>query len=273
MNGRSKYGRIRIQERVGSSLIQSLGNKSPWKNKGCGRDCHPCESKEGSCRQRNITYRISCQLCLSAGVKYVYIGESHRSWWDRAQDHDRALKSMDETYATVTHHQEFHPNETPAFSFKVDRSHKSSLQRQIFEAILIQEEKCDNLLNKRGEWGMNSLPEHTTYDERRARTGALQDPRRDNKRQRQDDSRETDSNRQTGSSRQDRLQDDSNPFNTQFSKRKAEQRKLETDSLSISTSTNADRQFFSNGDSFSSSRTVTAFKRHVHRIGRQNVKK
>ena len=176
INGRTKFGRLRIQERVGRSLIESLGNKSPWKTKHCGRqNCQPCQTKEGSCRQKNVTYKLTCQLCLADGKKSVYIGESHRSWWDRAANHERALRTLDEEYATVTHHLEFHPNKSPSFSFKLDKSHKSSLQRQIYEAILIQEEKCDHLLNKRGEWGMNSVPEHTTYDERRAKAGVLKE--------------------------------------------------------------------------------------------------
>ena len=109
-----------------------------------------------------------CQTCQDMGKKTVYIGESHRTWGDRAGDHAKALKDMDQAYATVTNHLEHHRDQKePRFLLKLDKSHTFSFQRQVKEALLIQEETCDILLNKRGEWGKNSLPENTIYDERK----------------------------------------------------------------------------------------------------------
>ena len=219
LNGGSKYGRLRIQERVGTSLINSLGNKSPWKSDHCGREgCQPCKSKEGSCGKRNVTYRLTCDICQEQGKRSVYIGETHRSWKDRSDDHEKALRDMDQSYATVTHHMEHHRDaDRPRFTFKVDRSHQSSLQRQIMEALLIQGERCDMLLNKRGEWGINMLPEHTTFDERKQVTGAQQDGRRQQpKRARMT---ETDAERQDTKDKQV-PESKQTPFIDQFSQRK-----------------------------------------------------
>ena len=86
---------------------------------------------------------------------------------------------MDSKYATITHHMERHKDVVkPRFISQVDRSQQSSLQRLIMKAPRIQGEKCDMLLNKRVKWGINMLPEHTTYDERTQMTGVQQDERK-----------------------------------------------------------------------------------------------
>ena len=46
----------------------------------------------------------------------------------------------------------------PEYSYRVLKSHKTSFERQIWEGILINNEKCDNKLNGKGEWGINLIP-------------------------------------------------------------------------------------------------------------------
>ena len=53
---------------------------------------------------------------------------------------------------------EFHEGQTPKFSFKMLATHRSSLQRQLMEAISIAETVCDIKMNKKGEWGINMIP-------------------------------------------------------------------------------------------------------------------
>ena len=66
----SKYGRVRVTERLGTSLINLIGNQAPWRSQHCGRDqCWPCISKEGSCKSHKVTYSITCITCLSQGQK------------------------------------------------------------------------------------------------------------------------------------------------------------------------------------------------------------
>ena len=62
--GSQRYGRVRVVEKLGSSLIEALGNQAPWRSGQCGRSqCWPCKSKEGSCRKHNVLYRIACLTC------------------------------------------------------------------------------------------------------------------------------------------------------------------------------------------------------------------
>ena len=54
-----------------------------------------------------------------------------------------------------TDHQQ---QEQPEYSFEVLRSFRSSLERQIFEAITIDEASPDVRLNSKAEWGGNRIP-------------------------------------------------------------------------------------------------------------------
>ena len=129
--GESKFGKVKVVERMGNSLIKSLGNKAPWRGEPCGRDaCGPCKTTPGSCRKRNVTYMILCNICSKEeGRHSVYWGETHRTWWDRSREHLKALTSNDESYAIVKHMINEHPGRQPDFSYKIARSWKSSLQR------------------------------------------------------------------------------------------------------------------------------------------------
>ena len=48
---------------------------------------------------------------LHAMQKSVYVVETNRAWWDRQLDHTKAIRTMDNTYATVKHHKECHLEE------------------------------------------------------------------------------------------------------------------------------------------------------------------
>ena len=159
MAGR-KYGRVRMVERGGDSIENLLCNRKPWNSSPCSREnCPACLEKPGSCRKKNLTYKITCKTCEEAGQVAIYIGETHRAWVDRLQEHQKALRLMDKTYATVTHIQDHHSNNPDTnFSFKVLKVHKSSLERQLCEALAIANTDCNILMNKKGEWGVNMVP-------------------------------------------------------------------------------------------------------------------
>ena len=97
--------------------------------------------------------------CHKLGKRKVYWGESHRSGWDRSSDHMEALKKMNQKYAIVKHLINDHsPGQEPDFQFKVVRSFQSSLERQIREAIAIDEEHPEAKLNSKAAWVLNSIP-------------------------------------------------------------------------------------------------------------------
>ena len=152
-------GRIRVVERMGKKLIDSLGNKAPWRAEHCGRtNCQPCVTKPGSCRTRNLTYSITCLHCQEAGNTAKYWGESNRTWWDRSREHWNARKSNNTDYAIAKHMSNCHQGMEPRFQFKADRSWKSALERQLGEALLIDNTPQEHLMNGKSEWGLNPIP-------------------------------------------------------------------------------------------------------------------
>ena len=98
--------------------------------------------------QARLLHEAKCHISdqLQEVPKGV-LGETHRAWWDRAKDHQNALRTMDTSYAIVKHMLNEHKGEAPDFSFKLDRAWKSSLERQIGETILIEGTPESDLMN------------------------------------------------------------------------------------------------------------------------------
>ena len=125
----------------------------------------PCDTKPWSCRARNVTYSIECLNCLETGDKALYWGESHWTWGDRAREHAHALETGDLKFGPVKHHQAKHNNMQPKFKYKLHKSWRKSLQRQIAESLLIQETPVEHLINSKSEWGNYSIPRLTVERE------------------------------------------------------------------------------------------------------------
>ena len=69
------------------------------------------------------------------------------------------MTTRDESYAVVKHWETDHFQQAqPKFTFEVVRSFRSSLERQIFEAITIDEAPPEVRLNSKAEWGCNRIP-------------------------------------------------------------------------------------------------------------------
>ena len=156
INGNRRTTKIRIVERAGPTVQDIIGNRSPWKSEKCTRqNCTPCSTKPGSCRKQNLVYKITCLKCQENNRKAMYIGESHRTWWDRSGEHLAALKYKRESNALVKHWILNHEGmqSPPQFKFEVITTCRSSLERQIKEAIAIQNIETDILMNSKGEWG------------------------------------------------------------------------------------------------------------------------
>ena len=136
INAGDRTSKVKVVERNGVSLENQLCNRTPWRQQECkDKECIPCAGKPGSCRSRNLTYRLVCARCAAGGVSSVYIGETHRAWGDRAREHTRALHSRDKTYATIKHQIEFHPEYEPAYTYHIIGAYKSSIERQIEKAF------------------------------------------------------------------------------------------------------------------------------------------
>ena len=81
---------------------------------------------------------------------------------------------MNSNYAVVKHWQENHREleEPPDYKYQLISSHRTATERQIWESLYIENEKCDILLNGKGEWGLNVLPRLKTEDDQLTNTGS-----------------------------------------------------------------------------------------------------
>ena len=117
-----------------------------------------------SCMKRNVVYETWCADCLKRGIEtegqeggsYKYIGESARSAYERGANHLNDRRTLDLGSHMLKHARQCHEKEDPhgvRFHMKVLEFHKSSLERQISEAVLIQKHRrSGNILNSKSEY-------------------------------------------------------------------------------------------------------------------------
>ena len=94
--------RVRVVENAGTALKRVFSSTNPWGSSECGRpDCVVCsqgDEQVQDCRRRNILYENRCTVCqvgnekddskLSGTGKGIYVGESSRSMYERAKEHE-----------------------------------------------------------------------------------------------------------------------------------------------------------------------------------------
>ena len=162
---------MRVTERGGTPLSSLLSNKNVGAGQECGRaECRTCDQtgdKREDCVRRNILYESECGRCekvnnddvglnMSGKNATLYVGETSRSLFERTSEHWQAADSMKEESHMVQHMQESHKGEgKPEFNFKVVKTFKTALDRQIAEAVRI--EMRGNILNRKGEFNRCSL--------------------------------------------------------------------------------------------------------------------
>ena len=160
---------MRVTERGGTPLGSLLSNKNLGGGCRCGRlDCKPCMQvgeRVENCKTRNILYESECVSCNpeegaggsktledTRSIPSIYVGESARSLYERSCEHWADAEAKKESSHMVEHVNLAHKGEEggPNFNFKVIKSFKTCLERQIAEAVRIQ--KRGGVLNRRGEY-------------------------------------------------------------------------------------------------------------------------
>ena len=151
---------MRVTERGGTPLGSLLSNKNLWSGQECGRgECRSCAQsgdRREDCIRRNILYESECTKCSKQSDKgeggpNIYVGETARSLHERMTEHWKDAEGGKEESHMVEHVGEAHQGEAPEFKFKVVRGFKTSLDRQVAEAIRI-EMRGGAALNRRGEF-------------------------------------------------------------------------------------------------------------------------
>ena len=96
--------RVKFVERGGTSLQAILCQSNPWGKKHCNRVCHMCDNGDlGNCRVESVVYEIRCDVCEREGKRRVYVGETGKSAWERADQHWREWRAKKEGNALHKH--------------------------------------------------------------------------------------------------------------------------------------------------------------------------
>ena len=161
--------------------------------------CSQGGDKLQNCRQRNVLYESSCTICNPEGdirktedklqilktQTGVYVGETYRSIFERANEHWKDACSGKEESHMVKHWQSSHPElETmPKFRIEVIQSFQDAMSRQLSEAVRI-ELRGEGVLNSKAEYSRCRVPRLTINKEewkgRDEAKGKEEEPIKDN---------------------------------------------------------------------------------------------
>ena len=126
------------------------------------------------------------------GKTSIYVGESAICAYDRGREHLAAIARDDPESPLVEHRDLEHPGQQVAFEMRISCFPRSTLYRQATEAFQIEQNKANNVLNRRGEWGQNIPPklvvegeeENAPKEKKRAKMASSFGEQRSSKRQR-----------------------------------------------------------------------------------------
>ena len=187
--------RLKIVERAGFKLEDLLHKSDPWQGQDCGRElCLLCETKQKTgkqksqdCTKRSCVYEIWCMKCMADEEKriedeagedkelclkkkekikvYKYIGETSRSVYERALEHQLSYQSLSTNSYMLKHWIDKHEGEDlkeNRFGIKVIKYTRSSFERQVLESVILQENKKHHLLNSKSEYNRCAIPRLTS---------------------------------------------------------------------------------------------------------------
>ena len=106
-------------------------------------------------------YKIICTLCESFGKSAIYIGESGKNAFSRGKKHIEDFVAGRSSHCMTIHHRIHHPDLprlVDPYRMVPVRSYKKPLDRQISEALTINNTQVDILLNSGSEWRTGRLP-------------------------------------------------------------------------------------------------------------------
>ena len=144
--------KIKVVERVGTTVKRALQKSNPFQPKDCRRDgCLICAEGSGvDCRTRGVVYELWCKGC-----RRRYRGQTGRSTYCRCKEH---VDESDEKAVVRRHKELFHDGEEVELGCRVlSQCFGKPSRRLIHEAVLIDELKDDETMNSKREWSFVKL--------------------------------------------------------------------------------------------------------------------
>ena len=138
-----------------------LVKSDPFAGGKCSKfRCLPCKAdvKDSKCSKRNILYESTCKSCLKDGKEVVYVGESCRSAYERALEHDNGYRDRKDDNHMWKHANDQHAGAMDVeWEFKVVKVFQKALMRQLSEAVRIK--KRGDVLNEKEVYNRCAVPE------------------------------------------------------------------------------------------------------------------
>ena len=145
--------KVKVVERVGTTVKRLLQKSNPFTPKDCGRDsCLICaEGCKVDCRMRGVVYELWCKECLRK-----YRGQTGRAIYCRGKEH---VEDGDVDKKPLKRHKElFHGGQDVEVGCKVlSQCFGKPTRRMIHEAVLIDELEDGETMNSRREWSYVKL--------------------------------------------------------------------------------------------------------------------
>ena len=155
----SENDRIKFVSKSGIKLKSLLQRKDPFDSKCNTVNCKPCENvSKGSlskCREMNVTYKAQCKICEERGKERVYYGETCRNLNIRSKEHYKDCENKSKQSWMYKHIENEHRNlngKECDFKWTVLNRFKKPMQRQLSEAINIDNTNSTQLLNLKNEY-------------------------------------------------------------------------------------------------------------------------
>ena len=144
--------KIKVVERVGTTVKRALQKSNPFQPKDCGRSgCLFCAEGSGvDCRTRGVVYELWCKDC-----KRRYRGQTGRDVYCRGKEH---VDESDDKAVVRRHKELFHDGHDVELGCRVlSQCFGKPSRRLIHEAVLIDELKEDETMNSKREWSFVKL--------------------------------------------------------------------------------------------------------------------
>ena len=136
-------------------------------------DCLYCESevRGGSHTRRGAAYQGQCLICRDNNITATYHGETGFSAVKRGQEHRAEICKASASNAFAKHLDLHHPEkrgDPSNFEFKVIKTFRKPLDRQVFEGVRINHDQSDILMNSKSEFHQPAETRVTTTREVRS---------------------------------------------------------------------------------------------------------
>ena len=156
---------VKVVERCGIKLRELIHKSNPMGGeKPCPRaKCSTCTSegyKPGTCTVKGIVYENVCQVCKTMGRDSRYVGETHKTIYQRQREHVSDYKNPKVKSHMRDHHWEDHAElEDMSVScvIKVYSRHDKPLERQLQETVRTTNARF-KVLNSKTEYNRYRIP-------------------------------------------------------------------------------------------------------------------